>query len=234
MFRMLRPSIRAVFAMTIAALEAISHPAGHDGLPARIEQRTCDFMTLVQLTLLFGLLLLLSWPYAAVAVAAAADPAVLADITAQPRALSLVLAGWCLGVLLLGIPALRCLQRLARRRHITLTQAYVEVAERSLWGSRTWGCPLNDFTGLTHRVRTRASGRFHEVILVHRDPRRTLLLRAGESLSLAATHRLANQLGVPVIPVSMIHSGHRADTSQAGERRPVPQCIDTAEGMGCP
>lgn len=220
--------------MSIAALEAVSHSAGHDGLPAKIEQHTFDVMTLVQLTVLLGLLVLLCWPYAALVVAAATDPVVLADVTNQPRALGLVLAGWCLGIILLGVPACRCIQRLTHRRHITLTRAFVEVSESSLRGSTNWGCPLTDFTGLAHRVRTRGSGTLHELFLVHRDPQRTLLLRGGEKPNLADTHHLAVLLGVPVVPVTTLHASHCAGIKQEAVGRAIAHCIETVEGIGCP
>lgn len=228
---MLCPATIVAFVMTIAALETVSLTTDDNGFPARFEERTSNFATMVRLTLLIGLLTLLSWPYLALAVAAATDPVVLAGITNRPYSAGLAFAGWCIGFLLLGIPAVRCLQRLTRRRQITLTKAYVEVADRSLRGSKDWGCPLSDFMGLTHRVRTRASGQRHEMFLVHPDPRHTLLLRAGESFSVADTQQLADLLGLPVIPVTSLYSAGRMPPR---ERRAVVQCIDTAEGFGCP
>lgn len=207
--------------MIFAAFETVFIAAYRDGLPARIEQRTGDLTAMAQLTFLLGLLILLCLPYAVMGAAAAGDPAILAGFTDQPRALILVLTGLGLGVFLLGVPALGCLQRLARRRQITLTRGYVEVVDRHLFGSMNWGCPLRDFTGVAHHVRTHLSSARHELILVHPSPKRCLLLRVGNNISLDDMHRLAELLGLPVISVAVIYAGHSAGIKTSGELEPI-------------
>lgn len=215
--------------MISAAFEPVCTSARQHDLPVRIEQRTCDIATCARLTLLAGLLILLCLPYVWLGAAAAADPTVLAGITEQPRSLILALAGLGLGVLLLGLPAYGCLQRLVWRRRITLTRMHVEVTVRSLSGTTHWGCRIADFSGLVHHARAQGSGTRQELILLHPDPKRCLLLRVEAGADFEETHRLAELLGLPVLPGAAMNAGQLAGIAPSSELLPIAKRFDTED-----
>ncbi len=71
------------------------------------------------------------------------------------------------------------------RRRVLLERDCVRVTERGLRGSRSWTEPIANYSGVLQRVVRNRGGRGgsgttrHEVLLVHDDPRREILLFAS-------------------------------------------------------
>lgn len=107
---------------------------------------------------------------------AAADPQTLHIISDRPFAagqIALAFAGWSV---IFGIPLVSLSKRIGTSRAITIDADTVRVSEASWLRSRRWSQPLASYRGLEQRVRTTLSGLEHEVVLVHPDPAKNVVL----------------------------------------------------------
>lgn len=128
---------------------------------------------------------------------AAADPHTLDIISDRPFAagqIALAFAGWSL---IFGIPLVSLSKRIATSRSITITADTVRVADTSWLRTRHWSQPLAAYRGLGQRVRTTLSGLEHEVVLVHPDPAKTVVLAQSPRSVHATLDELRALLRVP-------------------------------------
>lgn len=109
---------------------------------------------------------------------------------------SLVLIAW---------PARRIAERLGRRRSIRLDRGVVRVDDAHTWSGETWQAPIASYLGLAHHIRSNLSGARHELILVHPDPRRSVLLATAERFTRADVDGACRTLGVLEVPPSLLY-----------------------------
>jgi hypothetical protein len=64
--------------------------------------------------------------------------------------------------------------------------------------------------GLAHHIRASLSGARHEIVLVHPDRARSVLLAFDAQVREADLKAMAAQLGLPVVPASLIYGGRLA------------------------
>ena len=127
---------------------------------------------------------------------AAADPQTLDIISDRPFAASqiaLAFAGWSL---IFGIPLVSLSKRIGASRSITIDADTVRVTDTSWVRTRRWSQPLASYRGLEQRVRTTLSGLEHEVVLVHPDPAKNVVLAHSPRSVHAALDELQTVLGV--------------------------------------
>ena len=119
-----------------------------------------------------------------------------------------MVAALVLWVLLFGWPiALRAV-RFGYCRQIEITGARVNVSEG--WGMwcKTWSEPVAAYVGLAHHVRASLSGTRHELILIHPERERSLLLHAGDKISQAEIDQLTRLLGCREIAPQLYYRKH--------------------------
>jgi hypothetical protein len=97
-------------------------------------------------------------------------------------------------ILLFGWPIARQMKAIGRRRQINLSLGLVTVTERRVLGATTWSQPMSAYLGIAHHVRTSLSGTRHEIILVHPDANRSLLLQVGPKLTQSDMDAVTNLL----------------------------------------
>jgi hypothetical protein len=126
---------------------------------------------------------------------AAYAPAVRA-ILAQHPALGLeILAAIAVWLYLLGLPLRRLFYRLTLARAVEVDERTVTVTEGGRFRTRTWSAPLGSYTGLAHHLRASLSGTRHELILVHPEKHKSVLLSLGRSMPQEEVDRVAQMLG---------------------------------------
>ena len=103
-----------------------------------------------------------------------------------------------LSTVLFLLPLQRLLTRAGTRRLVEIAEGSVTVTDRGLVRTRAWSVPLASYRGIAHHARTGLSGVRHELILVHADPARHVLLAIGPSLSAEVLVRTAGLLGLPI------------------------------------
>ncbi len=127
-------------------------------------------------------------------------------IVAQHPALGLeILTGIAFGAFLLGLPLKRLIDRLAAARTIFIDETTVTVTEIGHFRRQTWSAPRSSFTGITHHVRASLSGTRHELILVHPEREKSLLLSLAPRMSRSEVDRVVALLGCQEIPPSALY-----------------------------
>ena len=127
-------------------------------------------------------------------------------IVAQHPALGLeILTGIAFGAYLLGLPLKRLVDRLAATRTILIDETMVTVTESGHFRSQTWSAPRSAFTGIAHHVRASLSGTRHELILVHPQREKSLLLSLAPRMSQSEVDWVATLLSCKEIPPSELY-----------------------------
>ncbi|MES0404106.1 MAG: hypothetical protein ABUJ93_11505, partial [Hyphomicrobium sp.] len=133
-------------------------------------------------------------------VQAAAAPAARAIVAQQPALALEILAALGFLAYLLALPLKRLLDRLAVHRTVEINKTTVTVTEGKNFRSWTWTAPLNSFAGITHLVRASLSGTRHELILIHPERKKSVLVGVGDRMLQEDIDRVAVLLGQSVVP----------------------------------
>jgi hypothetical protein len=127
-------------------------------------------------------------------------------ILAQHPVLGLeILTGIAFWAYLLGLPLKRLVDRLAATRTILIDETTVTVTESGHFREQTWSVPRSDFAGIAHHVRASVSGTRHELILVHPEREKSLLLSLAPRMSQGDVDRVTALLACGEIPPSALY-----------------------------
>ncbi len=205
--------------MPQALLVVVASNPLFDRLPLSVEQKSSRASAAIMLLLLVPAVLMVLVPVGLLAAFAA--PALWAAAE-HPVAAAQVILGLGVWTLLFVVPAKRIVQRFGAGREVRIEQGVVAVRERGLFGSRSWTAPLSDFRGIAHHVRSTLSGVRHELVLVHGDRAKSVLLHAGDPLSQASIDGAAALLGLPHVPAGTLYRFGAAPRSAA---TPMPALV---------
>jgi hypothetical protein len=179
-----------------AVLDVVACDRPFDRLPLTIDHKSSRASALIMLMLLVPALLVGLVPTALLVAFASSSWGVAAD---NPGAAAQVLVGIGLWTVLFVLPAKRIVQRFGAERRICVDTSSVTVSERGLFGSRHWSAPLSEYTGIARHLRSTLSGLRHELILVHREPRKSVLLHSGDLASPPTIEQAVRLLALPEI-----------------------------------
>lgn len=139
-------------------------------------------------------------PFLAAAAHATSDPNAIGLIADHPTLTLQFAAGLLLWTLLFVLPARRCIARLAHNRTINIEGAEVVVNDHRLWSNRQWREDMKNFEGLTHFTRTSASLVREELILVHPNRAKSLILALAPSITQSEIDAAYRRFELPEIP----------------------------------
>jgi hypothetical protein len=123
------------------------------------------------------------------------DPFAFAALAAQPA----------LWLLLCGLALMSIVPRLARKRVVTITPEHVSALETGLTGTGAWRLPTASYRGIAHHVRATAGVVSHEIILIHDDPRRSVLLHTAPMVSQSSLDHYCSLLRLPLVPARAVY-----------------------------
>ncbi len=106
---------------------------------------------------------------------------------------------------LVALPTKRLVDRLATTRIVDIEDGVVTVTEGGYFRTWTWSAPLAAYAGVTHHVRASLSGTRHELILVHPEREKSVLLCVAARTSQSEVDRIAGLLGHQQIPPSELY-----------------------------
>lgn len=184
--------------------DRLSEEPSLDSLPIRMAQTNARSVTVSRLLLLSPALVLLAVPML-VGAHVATVPEAMSAVSEHPMAALQVLVGCLLWAALIAIPLTQALCRLHARRCVVIDEVGVAVTETTITGARSWTAPLASYRGIAHHVRTSVSGVRHELILVHPDPARNVLLTMKHRLTQASVDKAKQLLGLPEVPARAIY-----------------------------
>jgi hypothetical protein len=190
--------------MRVAIYDRVEPPVPAE-LPFRLTQ-TCSqraataFLVLVIPAALGGTLAAL-----AVIFQALLAPAARAVVGQHPALGVEIFAAIAFLIYLVALPTKRLVDRLATTRTVEIHGGLVTVTEGSHFRSWAWSAPLGSFTGVAHHVRASLSGTRHELILVHPERVKSVLLSVAPRTSQSEIDRVATLLGQKEIPPSELY-----------------------------
>ena len=178
--------------MRAAAFETVLPGGPITCLPLTMVQTASRASPLLMLVLALPAVSAVVTPFWLIAAHTANDQSLVLERPETAVLLAVTFVAWSL---LFGWPLGQRALRFGNRRRIELDARHVHVTERAGFWRTSWTEPVASYDGLTHRVRASLSGIRHELILIHPDPRRSLLLRVADRITQSETDQLANLLG---------------------------------------
>jgi len=176
----------------------ISEPAlPPTSFPTRLEQRSKTSSQILTLLLLGPSSIVVVMPLLMVATHLAADPHARLILSERPASALLLVIAFAVWAIVFAWPVLRATERLLSRRTVSIADGQVTVEDRSLLGTETWTLPLAAYRGLTHHVRAAISGTRHELILVHENRDRNVVLAIADRFTALDVERSARLLDLP-------------------------------------
>lgn len=117
---------------------------------------------------------------------------------AQPLATLQIVAGLMMLSALFLVPVRRLVADFGRGI-VEIDGNTVRVSEKGLFSARRFREPLDAYKGIAHRVRTTVSGIHHELVLVHPDARRDVVIALDRMEAAVSPASMIARLGLPEI-----------------------------------
>jgi hypothetical protein len=217
--------------MHLSAIDRISPAAPIEQLPIRLNLEGSRGSFAISLLLTIPVVVFLVTPFALIGWLAAVEPD--AFLRTQLSWLSTVQLGvGLLAVLAVAVAAVTRIKTVwVRSATVEVGHGVVAVVERGYGFTRRWTAPIQEFLGVAHNVRSSLSGSRHELVLVHPDTTRNVLLRVDSAIAQPHIDRLAILLGLSQIPARSIAGKSAArvvvssGATSAAAPTPVPPLV---------
>ena len=144
---------------------------------------------------------------------ALSEPEALNRAIAQPMVTLQVVAGLLLLATFFLIPARRLVSRAVHSGEIEIDDRLVRVSETGYLTRRSFAEPLAAYRGIAHRIRTTLSGVEHELVLVHPDARRDVVIALDGARADMTPAGLMARIGLPEIAAGDIRRARQAATA---------------------
>lgn len=186
--------------MRLASVETVFPAQLPEQLPHRSLQNSSQPASLIKLAIMLPSAIALLVPFLLVAERLANSDAFRASLNARPGAAIQLAIGLAFWTLLFAWPLKRLAESLARMRTVRIESDRVFVSDSSLFRNQDWQAPLTDYRGVAHNIRTSLSGVRHELVLVHPDRERSVLLAIAPRFAQSEIDRVCNLLLCPEVP----------------------------------
>ncbi|MFN0218176.1 MAG: hypothetical protein ACKVP4_05080 [Hyphomicrobium sp.] len=213
--------------MSPEAFDCVVVASPPNQLPIRISQKNGAWSRLPGLALMTVLAALIVGPQIGLALYALAEPGVRGAVAQTPviaLELAFALIFW---IALICWPLRLCISRMARRRDVEITANKVRVEDSHPLGQDRWSAPLSSYLGVAHHLRSSHSGVRHEIVLVHPDRGRSIVLTVAEQISDAHVEAAAKLLRLPRVPAENLYGSGRAAPA-ARPQEAVPAGLESA------
>lgn len=190
--------------MLARAEDLLANASNDDECFVRVERSKARWSAVLGLVAAAAMVLSLFGGMFLITTQAISEPEALSLALAKPLATLQIVAGVLLLSALLLVPARRLVSDFGRKGLVEIDGNIVRVAERGLFSSRRFREPLHAYRGVAHRIRTTVSGLHHELVLVHPDTHRDVVIaldRLGPAVTPAS---MIARIGLPEIRASDI------------------------------
>ena len=188
------------------AFESVEVLSDGSALPMRSRQSSPWSSGLFHLALMTGLAGSVVLPQLTLAIQAMTVPDTRNLILSNPlfaTELALAIGFW---IALFAWPLKRLAVRLNWRRELEITPESVAVKDHKAFSQNVWKAPLNSYLGIAHHVRSSLSGTRHELILMHPQKHRSVLLMVSEHISAADIARFCQLLQLPEVSATDLYA----------------------------
>ena len=192
--------------MRVSAIDESILKSSAGAMPMRLEQKSKIGRAIATTLIALPIAGLAASLVSVAAAAVLTDPAPLSLLIDKPAAALGLLSGIAVTAALIAHPVISALSRIGRHQTVEISTHSVSTTEVSPFGTATWVEPLANYAGLAHHIRTSLSGVRHEIVLVHREPARSVLLAETPRLLQSELDSMAKALRLPIVPASMIYA----------------------------
>jgi hypothetical protein len=201
------------------AFERVDLSSGPYALPLRSSQGAAKRSSnIVHIGLLSCLAALVVVPQLALAAHALAIPDIRALILDRPLMAFELATAVSFWIAMFAWPLRRLYHRLTWRRDVEITGLNVAVRDERAFSGKVWSAPLASYKGIAHNVRTSLSTTRHELVLVHPEPDRSVLLLIAEHISESDIARMSQLLGLPHVSAKELYRTSASSMSQGDGR----------------
>jgi hypothetical protein len=190
--------------MRVAIFDRVEPPVPTE-LPFRLTETCSHTAAAVMLVLAVPAVLAVGFASVLLILQALFAPAMRAIIGQHPALGLEILAAIAFWAYLLGMPLKRLIDRLTVTRTVEIDATAVKVTERGRLRARSWLAPLASYTGVAHHLRASLSGTRHELILVHPERAKSVLLALADRMMQSEVDRVAALVGHKEIPASTLY-----------------------------
>jgi hypothetical protein len=192
--------------MGIARVDVITGCDPIRSLPVTLEQRSSlTSMAIAGLFIALAAIVLLA-PFGLLAAHAATAPAFFIATIQQPAiALQLGLA-LLVAVAFVAVPLRALLRRSMQPRQFVISRQTVSATITGVHGTQAnWSEPLAAYQGVAHHIRTSLSGARHEIVLVHAQPSKSVILHIADRIAQPQIDAVAALLNVAQVPARAMY-----------------------------
>lgn len=118
------------------------------------------------------------------------------------------------GIAFVTYPLRRLVQRMRSPRLIMINDGTVSATGSRPDGKPAWSEPLSAYKGIAHHVRTTLSGAHHEIVLIHAEPSKSVVLQTAERIAQPDVDAVAALLNIAEIPARMMYERARLPASE--------------------
>ena len=158
----------------------------------------------VKLLMLAPTMVLLAVPLSLIG--AHAEHPALSLISDNPVSALQILTGFVIWAALFIWPLKRIVACMGARRKVEIDGESVKVEDSSPFGGSTWSAPLASYRGIAHHIRASLSGNCHELILVHTDSAKNVVLDISDRVSQTLFERCKVLLNLPEVPAKDLYA----------------------------
>ncbi len=192
--------------MAKVQFDQIAPQADFQALPIRFTGTASRSAAIARLLLLVPAMAVLIVPVTLViAHASDASGTPLSALSERPLSVAQIVVGVAVWCALFLLPVRNIVMRLGARRTVTIADGTVAVCDTSPFGSTSWSAPLATYCGIAHHVRASLSGLRHELILVHEDPAKNVLVAVADRIPQSTLDRAKALLGLPEVPAKALY-----------------------------
>lgn len=192
--------------MKLIAFDHVEPTPDFQALPIELRLSTSRSSALLKLMLLAPMMVMLAVPLSLIGARAAGDPDPISHLVSNPLAALQIVTGLLVWTALFLWPLKRIIGRMGARRRVEIDAAQVRVTDTSPFGGKSWSAPLQSYAGIAHHIRASLSGNRHELILVHTDPAKSIVLAIADRITQATVDRATALLGLPEVPARSLYA----------------------------
>jgi hypothetical protein len=205
--------------MRIAAVSHVEMTVDPVRSSAEILWKTTRLQALLLVTASIAGMAGLIYPIFLIGADAATSPQVMETMGLHIGSTILLTAGVLLGLLVLYFPLRAGLARLGGAGKAKLIDGHVQVERQGIMSREQWTVPLTEYCGVTHHIRATLSGPRHEIILVHPEPNRDVLLNLAARHPQEGATYYAELLGLQEVQPRTLYQRRRPVPAPVSENR---------------
>lgn len=189
------------------AFDHLEPASDFERLPIELKLTTSRTASVIRLLMLAPMMVMLAVPLTLIGAFASgeAGSSPLAHLANHPLSAAQIALGLITWAALFIWPIKRVVARMGASRSVAIDGNTVTVHDSTPFGSRSWTEPLANYAGLAHHIRASLSGNRHELVLVHADASKSVLIAIADRMSQATIDKAARLLSLPEVAASRIY-----------------------------